>query len=399
MVLKMDLYKKYRLTRIINGNGKMTKLAGAVVLPEILEPVNAALQCFFDIDELQARAGEIIAHATGAQAGCVTACTAAGITLSVAASMSGTDAGKVSQLPDTSGMRYQVVLQKGHAVNFGAPITQMVRLAGAVPIEVGTVNGTSEHDIVHALNEDTAALLYVVSHHTTRFGNIPLHRFVEIAHAHNLPVIVDAAAQSFLIKEIVATGADSVICSGHKYLSGTTAGIVCGQHDLIKAVHAQNRGIGRPMKVGKEGIVGVMASLEHRLALDLESWETDQNRKMNMVIEQLSDIAGISLSVDPDPNGNPFSRARVTVNAQHAGLSAAVICKAMAAGDPVISLRAHHTDEGYFNVDTIEMDDADVALTCNRLQAILQAEPTEKARLRTQYETTEQADHKKIWLR
>jgi L-seryl-tRNA(Ser) seleniumtransferase len=394
----MDLYEKYHLTRIINGNGKMTKLAGAVVLPQILEQVTAAMQCFFDIDELQARAGEVIARATGAESGCVTACTAAGISLSVAAAMSGDDPGKVSQLPDASGMRREVVLQKGHAVNFGAPITQMVRLAGGTPIEVGTINGSAEHHIIHAISAQTAALLFVVSHHTTRFGSIPLQRFVEIAHAHGLPVIVDAAAQSFLIKEIVGTGADLVICSGHKYLSGTTAGVVCGQRDLIKAVHAQNRGIGRPMKVGKEGIVGVMASLEHRMELDVDAWEAQQNGKMNTIIDRLQGIKGVSLNVDPDPNGNPFSRARVTLDAPRAGLSAEVVCKAMAAGDPVISLRAHHTDEGYFNVDAIEMNDAEVALTCDRLQAILQADSQEKARLSALYEAAGQADHRKVWL-
>ena len=180
----MDLFEKYRLTRIINGNGKMTKLAGAVVLPEIVEQVTEAMQCFFDIDELQARAGEVIARATGAEAGCVTACTAAGIALSVAGVMTGSDPGKVSQLPDTSGMKNEVMLQKGHAVNFGAPITQMIRLAGARPIEVGTVNGASEHDIRHAIGPGTAAIVFTVSHHTTRYGCVPLKRVVEIAHAH-----------------------------------------------------------------------------------------------------------------------------------------------------------------------------------------------------------------------
>ena len=109
----MNLYEKHRLTRIINGNGKMTKLAGAVVLPEIIEQVTEAMRCFFDIDELQERAGEGIARATGAEAGCVTACTGAGIALSVAGAMTGTDPGKVSQLPDTRGMRSEVVIQKG----------------------------------------------------------------------------------------------------------------------------------------------------------------------------------------------------------------------------------------------------------------------------------------------
>lgn len=395
---KVDLYEKYRLTRIVNGNGKMTKLAGAVVLPEILAPVTSAMQCFFDIDELQARAGEVIVRATGAEAGCVTACTAAGIALSVAGTMTGNDPGKVSQLPDTRGMKHEVVLQKGHAVNFGAPITQMVRLAGGTPIEVGTVNGASEHDIRHAIGPDTAAVLFTVSHHTTRFGCVPLKRVVEIAHEASLPVIVDGAAQSFLIRELVASGADLVICSGHKYLSGTTAGIVCGKKALIEAVYAQNRGIGRPMKVGKEGIVGVMASLEHRMATDVGDWKTEQDRKMNVVIDRLTGIDGVTLSVDPDPNGNPFSRARVSVEPARAGLTAQDVVAAMADGDPSISLRGHHTDEGYFNVDTIEMTDEEVDLTCQRLEGILRASEAEKADLSSRYARGEVADFRKGWL-
>ena len=394
----MDLHEKYRLTRIINGNGKMTKLAGAVVLPEILEQVTEAMRCFFDIDELQERAGEVIVRATGAEAACVTACTAAGISLSVAGCMTGADPGRISQLPATNGMKNEVVLQKGHAVNFGAPITQMIRLAGATPIEVGTVNGASVHDIRHAIGANTAAIVFTVSHHTTRYGSVPLKRVVEIAHANKIPVIVDAAAQSFLIQDIVKTGADLVICSGHKYLSGTTAGVVCGKRDLISAVAMQSHGIGRPMKVGKEGIVGVMASLEHRMKTDLDAWELEQDRKMHVVLDRLQGIPGVSLSVDQDPNGNPFSRARVSISSDEAGLSAAVVCSAMAEGNPSISLRGHHSDEGYFNVDTIEMSDDDVEITCKRLEVILKAAPAEKAALVEKFGGGEVVDSRSVWL-
>jgi L-seryl-tRNA(Ser) seleniumtransferase len=282
----------------------------------------------------------------------------------------------------------------------------MIRLAGATPIEVGTVNGATEHDIRHAIGADTVAVMFTVSHHTTRYGCVPLKRVVEIARdlarngagKNDIPVIVDGAAQSFLIKELVDTGADLVICSGHKYLSGTTAGIVCGKKELVDAVYLQNRGIGRPMKVGKEGIVGVMASLEHRMKTDIGAWEEEQNRKMNVVIDRLQGIDGVSLSVDPDANGNPFSRARVTIASDRTGLSAAVLCAAMAAGDPSISLRGHHTDEGYFNVDTIEMNDDEVALTCDRLEGFFTASETEKDKLVEEYGRAHTNDYRKVWL-
>lgn len=395
----MDLYEKYRLTRVINACGKMTHLAGAIVLPDVIEEVTHAMGCFYDLDELQDRAGEVIARATGAQWGCVTACTAAGISLGVAAAMTGNDLGRVWQLPDTTGMANEVVIQKGHAVNFGAPVTQMIRLAGAAAVEIGTVHRSTEEQLRHAIGERTAAVVFVVSHHTVRYGALPLTRVVRIAHEHGVPVIVDGAAQSFVIKEILGAGADLVICSGHKYLSGTTAGVVCGREDLVRAVNLQNRGIGRPMKVGKEGIVGAMAALEYRMRLDVAGWEAEQNRKMERVMSRLGGIDGIGLSVDADPNGNPFSRARVTVDADKTGLSAAVINLAMLEGDPSIRLRAHHTDEGYFTVDAMEMTDEEVELTCDRLVGILSAPPAEKAMLMERFGDEAAVPAQWSWLR
>jgi D-glucosaminate-6-phosphate ammonia-lyase len=384
--VNIDLYDKYNLKRIVNACGKMTHLSGAAVLPPIVEQVTAALPCFFDLNALQERAGSMIAEATGAEAGCVTASSAAGITLSVAAAMTGSDLGRIAQLPDTGGMPDQVVVQKGHAVNFGAPITQMIRLAGARAVEIGSINGTSDFHLEHAINPGTAAVVFVVSHHTVQYGCIPLKRTVEIAHAHDVPVIVDGAAQSFNIRQIIETGVDLAICSGHKYLCGTTAGIVCGREDLVRSVNLQNRGIGRPMKVGKEGIIGVMAALEHRMNMDVDAWEAEQDRKMHMIIERLQDIDGVTTSVEPDPNGNPFSRARVDVNERQCSLSAATLSSAMADGDPSIRLRAHHVDEGYVTVDAIEMSDDEVDLTCERLIAILRASSGDKASLRDRFE-------------
>jgi len=394
----MDLYERYRLTRIVNACGKVTKLAGAIVLPEIREVVNEAMGNFFDLEELQTRSGEVIAKATGAEWGCVTACTAAGITLGVAATMTGKSLGKIAQLPDTVGMKNEVVVQKGHLVNFGAPVAQAVRLAGANVVEVGTINGASEALIDHAITENTAAVLFVVSHHTVQYGCVPLKQVVDLAHKRGVPVIVDGAAQSFLIQKIVATGADLVICSGHKYLSGTTAGVVCGKRELVEAVNLQNKGIGRPMKVGKEGIFGVMAALEYRMKLDVDGWEKEQNRKMQIILDALAGIDGVQLSVDHDPNGNPFSRARVSVDEHVAGVSAEVVSVALKVGDPAIHLRDHHVDEGFFTVDAMEMTDDEIAFTCTKLRDVLTASEAQKATLMSTYGASDRTDARLHWL-
>ena len=119
---------------------------------------------------------------------------------------------------------------------------------------------------------------------------------------------------------------------------------------------------------------------------------------MHVVIDRLQGIDGVSLSVDHDPNGNPFSRARVTIAPAQAGLSGAVVCAAMADGDPSISLRSHHTDEGFFNVDTIEMTDDEVRLTCDRLVGFLTASESEKAALGAKYGGDRENDRRKVWL-
>jgi D-glucosaminate-6-phosphate ammonia-lyase len=101
----------------------------------------------------------------------------------------------------------------------------------------------------------------VVSHHTVQFGLIPFEEFVAVAHAKGVPVIVDAASE-YDLKRFIAGGADLALYSAHKFLGGLTAGIVAGKKALVRAAYFQNGGIGRGMKVGKEGIVGAIAALE-----------------------------------------------------------------------------------------------------------------------------------------
>ncbi len=368
----VDLHERYGLTRVINACGKMTHLSGAIVLPEIAEAASESLRHFFLLDELQAAAGRSIAELTGGESGCVTACTAAGITLGVAASMTGNDVAKVLQLPDSSGMKNRVLIQKGHCINYGNPIVQSIGLAGAEVTEVGVVNRCTPAELRHELARgDVAAVVHVESHHTVRYGWVKLPEVVTLAHEFGVSVIVDGAAQDQRLRELVATGADLVLTSAHKYLCSTTAGIVAGRRELVEAVALQNRGIGRPMKAGKEAIVGVMAAIDYRHSQDMAAWSVEQDRKVQLILEQLSSLDGLALTVDPDPNGCPFSRAKLTPDPIATGHTASTLRDALAQGEPTIVVRAHHVDEGYIHLDAIEMTDAEIATTCDRVRKIL----------------------------
>ena len=372
----IDLHKKYNVRRVINACGKMTKLCGAIVLPEIAATASEALNHFFDLDEVQAAAGKIIAEATGAETGCVTACTSAGITLSVAACMTGNDLAKVWQLPDSSGMPNRVIIQKGHCVNYGAPITQAIRLAGAEVVEIGVINRTTPEEIRHELTKgNVAAVVAVESHHTVRFGWVKLPQVIEIAHEFNVPVIVDGAAQDHRLKQLIGDGSDLVITSAHKYLCSTTGGVVVGRKDLIDAVYLQNQGIGRGMKAGKEAIFGAMAALQYRMNEDMTAWTAEQDRKVQLILDRLGDIPGLKLEIDADPNGCPFSRARLEPGHAITGHTARTLTEALAAGDPTVVARAHHADEGYIYLDAIEMTDEEIEFVCDKVRGIL-ATPT-----------------------
>jgi L-seryl-tRNA(Ser) seleniumtransferase len=368
----MDLHARYGLRRVINACGKMTSLSAAIVRPEIIEVVAESLRHFFELDELQAAAGRVIARATGAESGCVTACTSAGITLGVAASMTGKDLARVHRLPDAEGMARRVLLQKGHAIDFGAPLAQQIRLAGAEVVEVGTWERCTAEEIRRELGKGgVAAVVAVESHHTAPSGGVRPAELVPLVHEFRVPVIVDAAAQDLRFRELVATGADLVVASAHKFLCATTAGVVAGRKELVEAVYLQNKGIGRGMKAGKEAIFGVIAALEYRMEEDLAAWRREQDRRVQLIVDFLDGVPGLRLSVDPDPNGCPFSRARLTPDPAVTGVTARSLSSALAQGKPTVVARAHHADEGYIHLDAIEMTDEEIWHACRKVRSIL----------------------------
>jgi L-seryl-tRNA(Ser) seleniumtransferase len=376
----------YSIPEVINVAGTMTAFGSCSVAPEVIEAMVEVLPKFVDMLELQREASKVIRLVTGAEAGCVTSCAAAGIAIGVAACMTGSDLAKVEQLPDTTGLKNEVVIQRGHVVWFGASVTQMVRLAGAKVVEIGDTNRAGVYQLEAAINENTAAALYVVSHHTVQYGQIALKEFCRVAHAHGIPVIVDAASESNM-RSFIEQGADLVCFSVHKFLRGPTSGIIAGRRDLVEAcLYHQYHGIGRAMKVGKEGIVGAMAALLRWLNLDHQNEQRRQQRIIERFMQGLQDLAGLTVTVEPDPTGNPIDRVKVWVDPKITGLTAHILSTELANGHPPIMVRDHHAiDEGYFLLDpsVVEEDQVDVVITA--IRRLLALSPVEKKRLQEKH--------------
>lgn len=361
------------LAGVLNAAGTMTSLGASRVRAEAAAAAEAISRRFVDMGELQARASEAIAECTGAEAGFVTSCSAAGVTLGIAASMTGDDLHLIERLPDTAGMRSRVVMQAGHAVNYGAPIEQAVRLAGAQPVMFGSSTEAHLYQLESLLDgtEGVAAGLYVVSHHCPREGMVPLGDFVAAFAARKVPVVVDLASEEDL-RVSERLGADCTVYSSHKFLCGPTAGIVAGKRDIVRAAHLQSRGIGRTMKVGKEGVAGAVAALRAWVA---ERGEGAGKARQAEVLElwkgALGAAPGIGIRTLPDWTGNPIDRLELTVRPDEAGLYAWELADRLRRGEPRVYVREQFVEDGVLVLDPCNLEEGEERQVADRILAVL----------------------------
>src|SRR5262245_35823123 len=224
----MNFYQKLGLRRVINARSYSTKVGGSLMPPFVIQAMREAAESFVRIEDLQEAAGRLIAEVTGAEAGYVTSGAAAGLTLGMAACMAGLDPLRMNRLPDTEGMKNEVIIQRAHRNDYD----HALRAAGAKVVEVGFNYATFPYDLDQAICERTAALFFLAG---TTEGNLPLEQVVEIAHGHGLPVIMDAAAElppAKNLRQFIAAGVDLVAFSGGKHIGGPQAsGILCGRKD------------------------------------------------------------------------------------------------------------------------------------------------------------------------
>ncbi len=358
-----------RVRPVVNAAGKMTYLGSSACSPEVVQALASGAQRWVDMDELTRVAGEAVAEATGAEAGLVVNSVAAGLAISAAASVTEGDPLLVEAVPNLpEGVNRRVVIQKGHAVHFGAPLATMLRVGGAEVDEIGSSNRCTAQLLESAMRIEAKAVYFVVSHHVGQSELVGLDDVIRVAHAANVPVVVDAAAETDL-RGYVARGADLVLYSGHKAIGGPTSGVLCGRADLVAACAAQSVGIARAMKIGKESIFGLIAALAQYGDQDAAA-----SRKMrghaDRLIEVLEGIPGLHAAPVHD-DGRPIIRVRVRIDANVAGIPATELVAALAAGDPSVRCRAHHATDGYFDLDTRTLNAGDEDAIASAIRSVL----------------------------
>lgn len=361
----MNIFEQWGLRQVINASGKMTALGSTAVTPAVAEALAQGAASYVVMDELLLKASDLIAAATGAEAGVPTLGAAAGLAISVAATVAGTDLGKIEALPASEG-KNEIILPKGHSIHFGASVEQMIRLGGGRPVEAGHANLVTAAHVESAINERTAALLYVKSHHTMQKGMVSLSDLIALGHKYRLPVIVDAAAEEDLTRYI-HLGADLVIYSGGKAIGGPTSGFICGKASLIEACRLQYQGIGRAMKVSKEAIAGLLTALAHYQ----QQQDRDPGRqRMEQFVEKLNQLPHVRARLIKDEAGRDIYRASLELLPE-AGLSAKELVAALEGGNPAIYTRNHQLNLGIINFDPRPLLPGQEQLILDRLRTIL----------------------------
>ncbi len=291
----MGVYEDLGVRTIINGWGNATLTGGSIMRPEVLAAMEEASRSYVWMPELLEKAGGRVAELAGVEAAYVTAGAAAGIVVSVAACMAGTDHEKMLRLPDTAGMKDEVIVQAAQIGGYD----NMIEVTGAKVVAVGDEHGTDPEQLDAAFSAQTAAVVHFFAYASA--AGVPLEQVIETARRRGVPVIVDAAAEFppySVLRRFTEMGADLAIFSGGKGLRGPQCtGLVLGRKDLVEACAVQaspNHGVGRPTKVGKEEIVGVVKALELYAAESVQQDErTSWEERCSHMSAGISRVAGV----------------------------------------------------------------------------------------------------------
>jgi L-seryl-tRNA(Ser) seleniumtransferase len=336
--------------------------------------MHEAAQAFVNIDELNAAAGIAIARMLEAEAAFVTAGAAAGLVLQAAACIAGDDPAKIVRLPDSTGMKNEIIIQRAHRFQYD----QAFRLAGAVLVEVGLARRTLPFELESAITERTAAVAYLVSPFTSPPGTLSCEEVCRIAHQHGIPVIVDAASmlppRENLFKYL-RLGADLVNFSGGKGIRGPqSTGLLAGRSDLVRAAmlnSSPNQSVGRPGKTSKEEIVGLVTALELFLAED-EDAEMNRYREVcTSIVDALQGIPGLRAVVEHDAVNRVIPHAVLYFEPSWQGPSGHTIQVALAQGEPHIYVQQGPHQGGYHDelaIDPINLQPGDEEILATRLR-------------------------------
>lgn len=324
-----NVYERIGVRPLINARGTWTYLSGSLILPEVRQAMDAASRQFVDLYELQAAVGKRLAALSGAESGMITSGSAGAMAAATAACMAGTDPQKIWQLPDTTGMKNEVVMLGGRIAFDSA-----IRLAGAKLVMADTLA-----DLPSAINSQTA-MVYT----TWRDDQLP--KALAIAKSKNVPLLLDDAAgipPFDNLSRYANLSVDLYCFSGGKGMRGPQcSGVLLGRKALIDAAlknYNPNEGaICRAMKVGKEEIIGMLTAIETWKKLDLNALSREWNSRVQRIAKLVETVPGVTTRIYVPEEGNSYPTLQVNWDERAFKLTVAQCDQQLRAGEPRIEV-------------------------------------------------------------
>jgi len=352
-----DIYARLGVRTHINAKGTYTYLTGSLMFPEVSQAMEEASRHFF----------YLVAQMLGVEAAMVPSGAAGGILLGTAACLTGNDPKRIAQLPDVTGMKSEVVIQKTHR----NPFDHAIRNTGVRLVEVDTSG-----ELESALSEKTAMMYFLNA--AQHQGKIGLEEWVEVGKKHGIPTFNDAAADVPPLSHLSdynKMGFDLVAFSGGKGLRGPQcAGLLLGRKHLIEAAILNDcpyeDTIGRPCKVGKEEIVGMFVAVEHYLRIDHEAEWKEWEQRVGAMEKILTSVTGVEVGRFVPDVANHVPHLYLKWDEGKLGLSKAECAKKLREGEPSIEVLEDDYPQG-MSVTPFMMKRGEELIVAQRIKAIL----------------------------
>jgi L-seryl-tRNA(Ser) seleniumtransferase len=364
-----DVYEALGVKHVINATGTVTILGGSLMPPEVVAAWVSASRHFVNLTDLQDRVGERIAKLVGVEAALVTTGAAGGLLLGTAAAVTRGDPKLVKRLPDTAGMRNEILIQKAHHSCYDNQLTDV----GVKLIDVETAA-----DVRRAVGERTALMFFM--NLAEADGRIGRAEWVELARRHQVPTLLDAAADVPPIErlsEYTRMGFDLVAFSGGKALRGpNNTGLLLGRKDLIEAAKKNANPhcgtIGRMMKVSKEDMVALLAAVERYVRLDHQAEWREWERRIGVIEGALKGVPTVQCERVVPAIANHVPHLILTWDEKRVKLTRERLTRELAEGDPPILLgRVSGTGDKGVLVSVFVLQEGEERLVADRLRALL----------------------------
>ncbi len=370
-----DIYETLGIRPIINAGGHMTILGGSVLSPEVREAMESANTAYTLMDDVFDGAGTAIADMLGTGGGLVTSGCYAALVQGAAGILAGNDPEKIRQLPDTTGMKDEFLIQKPTRYRYDRSVT----VPGGKLVEVGDEDSCTPQQLRDAIGPNTAGILYFAA--GERFPNtVSLPEAIEIAHSAGIPMLVDAAAEIYPLERMrrVATSGADLVCFGGKYLgSGNSTGILCGNGEYVSKARLSgftgfetgNNSIGRGYKVDRQEVIGTTIALRHWLDTDHEQRLQVQSDRIAQISAGLAGVPGVSAENMWQTDGEgPWMRLEVSWDEEEKGRTAEEVSQALQNGSPSIFCRS---DTGSLHIAVHTLQEGETEIVMRRLQEVL----------------------------